>query len=128
MKKPWRYHGECCASGGPAAKTLGAGGPLGFGLGTSLDTTFTMVPPRLFQIMSQGIPQIHSALNIQCPNIKSPTLPGQVCEVPVPDHHILACQSKQLLVMGHNHLKCSACSVQRSLNTVYCVLGTVYSV
>ena len=22
MKKPWRYHGECCASGGPAAKTF----------------------------------------------------------------------------------------------------------
>ena len=53
MKKPWRYHGECCASGGPAAKTLGACGPSGFGLGTSLGTTFTMIPPRLFQIMSQ---------------------------------------------------------------------------
>ena len=52
MKKPWRYHGECCASGGPAAKTLGACGPSGFGLGTSLGTTFTMIPPRLFQIMS----------------------------------------------------------------------------
>ena len=53
MKKPWRYHGECYASGGPVAKTLGACGPLGFGLGTSLGTTFTMVPPPLFQIMSQ---------------------------------------------------------------------------
>ena len=52
MKKPWRYHGECCASGGPAAKTLGACGPLGFGLRTFLGTTFTMIPPRLFQIMS----------------------------------------------------------------------------
>ena len=51
-EKPWRYHGECCASIGPAAKTLGACGPSGFGLGTSLGTTFTMVPPRLFQIMS----------------------------------------------------------------------------
>ena len=52
MKKPWRYHGECCALGGPAAKTLGACGPSSFGLGTSLGTTFTMIPPRLFQIMS----------------------------------------------------------------------------
>ena len=53
MKKPWRYHSECCASRGPVAKTLGACGPSGFGLGTSLGTTFTMIPPRLFQIMSQ---------------------------------------------------------------------------
>ena len=53
MKKPWSYHGECCALGGPAVKTLGACGPSGFGLGTSLGTTFTMIPPRLFQIMSQ---------------------------------------------------------------------------
>ena len=53
MKKPWRYHGECCASGGPAAKTLGACGPSGFGLGTSLGTIFTMIPPGLFKIMSQ---------------------------------------------------------------------------
>ena len=52
MKKPRRYHGEFCASGGPAAKTLGACGPSGFGLGTSLGTQFTMIPPRLFQIMS----------------------------------------------------------------------------
>ena len=51
MKKPGRYHGECCASGGAAAKTLAACGPSGFGLGTSLGTTFTMIPPRLFQIM-----------------------------------------------------------------------------
>ena len=55
MKKPWRYHGECCASGCPAAKTQGACGPSGFGLGTSLGTTFTMIPPRLFQIMSHYI-------------------------------------------------------------------------
>ena len=34
------------------AKTLGACGPSSFGLGTSLGTTFTMIPPRLFQIMS----------------------------------------------------------------------------
>ena len=53
MKKPWRYHGECYASGGPAAKTLGACSPSGFALGTSLGTTFTMIPPRLFQIISQ---------------------------------------------------------------------------
>ena len=33
------------------AKTLGACGPSGFGLGTSLGTPFTMIPPRLFQIM-----------------------------------------------------------------------------
>ena len=52
MKKPWRYDGECCASGGPADKTLGACGPSGFGLETSLGTTFTMIPPRLFKIMS----------------------------------------------------------------------------
>ena len=26
-EKPWRYQGECCASGGPAAKTRGAQGP-----------------------------------------------------------------------------------------------------
>ena len=58
MKKPWRYHGECCASGGPAAKTLGACGPLGFGLRTSLGTTFTMIPHRLFQIMSHCILQV----------------------------------------------------------------------
>ena len=54
MKKPRRYHGECCASGGPAAKTLGACGPSGFGLVTSLGTPFTMIPPRLFQIMSHS--------------------------------------------------------------------------
>ena len=62
MKKPWRYHGECCASGGSAAQTLGDCGPSGFGLGTSLGKTFTMIPPRLFQIMSQcsascGVPE-----------------------------------------------------------------------
>ena len=55
MKKPWSYHGECCALGGPAAKILGASGPSGFGLGTSLGTTFTMIPPRLFQIMSHSL-------------------------------------------------------------------------
>ena len=38
-KKPWRYDGECCASGGPAAKTLGDCGPSGFGLGTRLART-----------------------------------------------------------------------------------------
>ena len=54
MKKPWRYHGECCASRGPAANTLAACGPSGFGLGTSPGTTFTMLPPWLFQIMSQS--------------------------------------------------------------------------
>ena len=52
MEKPWVYHGKCCASGGPAAKTLRVCGPSGLGLGTSLGTTFTMIPPRLFQIMS----------------------------------------------------------------------------
>ena len=57
MKKPWRYHGECCALGGPAAITLGACGLLGFGLRTSLGTTFTMIPPRLFQIVSHCILQ-----------------------------------------------------------------------
>ena len=35
----------------PRPKTLGACGTLGFGLGTSLGTPFTMIPPRLFQIM-----------------------------------------------------------------------------
>ena len=34
------------------AKTLGACSPSGFGLGNSLGTTFTMIPPQLFQIMS----------------------------------------------------------------------------
>ena len=29
--------------------------PHGFGLGTSLGTTITMIPPRLFQIMSQYV-------------------------------------------------------------------------
>ena len=53
MKKPWRYLSECCASGGPAAKTLRACGPSGFGLGTSIGTPFTMVPPRHFQKMTQ---------------------------------------------------------------------------
>ena len=30
MKKSWRYHGECCASGGPAAKNPRGLRPLGF--------------------------------------------------------------------------------------------------
>ena len=38
--------------GSPAAKTLGTCGPYGFGLGTSLGTPFTTLPPWLFQIMS----------------------------------------------------------------------------
>ena len=52
MEKPWGYHGEWSASGSAMANSLGACGPLGFGLGTSLGTLFTMIPPRLFQIMS----------------------------------------------------------------------------
>ena len=48
LKKPRRYHGECCAYGGPKAKTWGAAGPKGFGRGTSRGTTFTMIPPRFF--------------------------------------------------------------------------------
>ena len=39
----------------PAAKTIGACGPLGFGLGTSLGTPFTMIPPRLFHRFSQKL-------------------------------------------------------------------------
>ena len=56
MKKHLRYHGECCASRGLAAKTLRACGPSVFGRGTSLGTTFNMIPPQLFQIMSQYTP------------------------------------------------------------------------
>ena len=52
LKKPRRYHGECCAQGGPKAKTRGAAGPEGFGRGTSRGTTFTMIPPRFFHKMS----------------------------------------------------------------------------
>ena len=52
LKKLRRYHGECCASGGPKAKTRGAAGPEGFGRGTSRGTTFTMIPPRFFHKMS----------------------------------------------------------------------------
>ena len=37
----------------PRSKILGACGPSGFGLGTSLRTPFTTLPPRLFQTMSQ---------------------------------------------------------------------------
>ena len=47
----------------PAAKTLGACGPSGFGLGTSLGTSFTTLPPRLFQIMSQYLVQLHVIFN-----------------------------------------------------------------
>ena len=52
LKKPRRYNGEYCAQGGPKAKTRGAAGPEGFGRGTSRGKTFTMIPPRLFHIMS----------------------------------------------------------------------------
>ena len=38
---------------GPRPKPSGPAAPRAFGLGTSLGTTFTMIPPRLFQIMSQ---------------------------------------------------------------------------
>ena len=41
----------------PRPKPSGPGAPSGFGLGTSLGTTFTMIPPRLFQIMSHRILQ-----------------------------------------------------------------------
>ena len=37
---------------GPTAKTLGACGPSGFGLGTSRGTPFTMIHPRLFHTFS----------------------------------------------------------------------------
>ena len=58
MEKPWGYHGEWSALEGSMAKTLGACGPSGFGLGTSLGCTpFTMIPPRLFQIMYQSVPE-----------------------------------------------------------------------
>ena len=46
------YHGEWSALGGPKAKTRGAAGPNGFGRGTSGGSPFTMIPPRLFHIMS----------------------------------------------------------------------------
>ena len=38
----------------PRPETLGACGPSGFSLGTSLGTPFTMIARRLFQIMYQG--------------------------------------------------------------------------
>ena len=40
--------------GSPMAKTLGACGPSGFGLGTSLGTPFTTLSLRLFQMMSHS--------------------------------------------------------------------------
>ena len=49
--------------GSPAAKTLRACDPSGFGLGTSLGTPFTTLPPRIFQIMSHDqapLPQTSS--------------------------------------------------------------------
>ena len=52
MEKPWGYHGEWSALGSPKAKNRGAAGPKGFGRGTFRCTPFTMIPPRLFHIMS----------------------------------------------------------------------------
>ena len=52
LKKPRRYHGECCAQGGPNAETRGAAGPEGFGCGTSRGTALTLIPPRFFHKMS----------------------------------------------------------------------------
>ena len=52
MEKPRGYHGEWSALRGPMAKTRGAAGPEGFGRGTSRGTPFTMIPPRLFHIIS----------------------------------------------------------------------------
>ena len=49
------YHGEWSPSESPAAKTLGVCGPSGFGLGSSLGTQFTNLPPRLYQIMSHYV-------------------------------------------------------------------------
>ena len=66
MEKPWGYHGEWSASGGPTAKTLGACSPSGFGLGTSLGTPFTMKPPRLFQIRYQII-LLCTLFTVHCP-------------------------------------------------------------
>ena len=42
---PWEVLGQ---------KTLRACGPSVFGLGTSLGTPFTIIPPRLFHTISQG--------------------------------------------------------------------------
>ena len=42
----------------PAAKTLGACGPSGFGLGTFLGRLFTTLPPQVFQIISQSFPPL----------------------------------------------------------------------
>ena len=51
-EKPEVYHGEWSPSGSPSAKTLGACGPKGSGLGTSRGTPFTMIPPRLYHTLS----------------------------------------------------------------------------
>ena len=53
----WGCYGEWSILGGLTAKILGACGPLGFGLGTSLGTPFTMITPRLFQIKYQCVLQ-----------------------------------------------------------------------
>ena len=65
FKNPW---GKVMVRS-PAAKTLGACGPTGFGLGTSLGTPFTMIPPRIFHRLShcmfRGLgfrPVSHSAI------------------------------------------------------------------
>ena len=55
MEKPWVYHSKWSPSGSPSTKTLGACGPSGFGLGTSLWAPFTMIHPWLFHILSHCI-------------------------------------------------------------------------
>ena len=67
MEKPWGYHGEWSASGGPTAKTLGACDPSGFGLGTTLGTAITM---------KEGLPGESSPLTDDSPGPVS-LQPGQ---------------------------------------------------
>ena len=53
----WKSLGAILVNGVPREvlrpKTIGAYSPLGFGLGTSPGTPFTMITPQLFQIMSR---------------------------------------------------------------------------
>ena len=47
----------------PAAKTLGACGPSGFGLGTSLGTPFAMIPPGLSTDCPSTLQQPHYSID-----------------------------------------------------------------
>ena len=56
VEKLWRYHDEWSPLAGPAAKKkLGPAATRVFGLGTSLGTPFSKIPPRLFHTLSHSI-------------------------------------------------------------------------